>query len=66
MTPTPAQILQAMANHSRPGRTHDARVRDALLHVRQSTIKKPGFEAGFKDIYSRENFSTSYPHAHLQ
>ena len=40
MTPTPEQIRQALVNHMQPPRTHHAKVRDALLHVKQAE-KKP-------------------------
>lgn len=40
MSPTPEQIRRAAMNHHTSPRTLHARVRDALLHVKQSE-KKP-------------------------
>jgi hypothetical protein len=48
--PTPAQSLAALQNHHRPCRTHGAKVRDALQHVRQSQNEKTGWRAGSLDI----------------
>ena len=69
MTPdTARRLLEAWRNHRRPGRTHAARVRDALAHVHQSTIKKPAekhiSQDGLKGI-RHENNSTPDPQPHL-
>ena len=40
---TAEQIRVAVLNHHRPPRTHGAKVRDALAHVRRSRREKPGF-----------------------
>jgi hypothetical protein len=47
---TASQINQAIQNERRPYRTHGAKVRDALLHVRQSQNEKTGWRAGSLDI----------------
>jgi hypothetical protein len=38
---TMRQITEAVANHSRPPRTIGARVRDAMIEVRQLENKRP-------------------------
>ena len=49
MIPTAAQIIEARENHRRPGRTLGARVRDALMHVKQSA-KEDAAQRGGAEI----------------
>ena len=45
--PTPEQIRVAVLNTQQKPRTHGGKLRDALLHVKNSqTLKTPGGHAG--------------------
>ena len=56
MTPTPEQIRMAAINIRQP-RTLGAKVRDALLHVRQSRNEKTGWWAGSHESSGQMNIT---------
>ena len=59
-------IIEAWRNERRPGRTHGARIMDAVMHVRISQKEMAGVEAGpniGKD--SDENSTLSADKNHL-
>ena len=51
---TPEQVRQALENERRPYRSHDARIRDALEHIRLSK-EKPANLAGTRGPFDTEN-----------
>ena len=69
MTPSPEQIRLAALNHCRlPARTHGAKIRDAVRHANQSSIKKPAKQLACDGLGIRdENITTPdpYPHPNL-
>jgi hypothetical protein len=52
MKPTPQQVRDALRNHQKPPRTRDARVRDAIAHVRNSNKQEPGGNRAQKLTFS--------------
>ena len=65
MIPSAEQIRLAALIHSQlPGRTRDARIMDAIAHVRNSDKKKPTDQGRLKDTKTHEQYNAPVETSH--